>query len=601
MADDLHTDQSHPVESVSTVSEVSGDSTRYDGAFFPGAQHFVVNGGHFTSNIFNSPPDVPSDFRRIPLGDVDLRHEIRMDASGVVHWQGARACARKMYSARVEGKQSDMTVAVYQGENAEEKWKLELAKYSGIRHPNFVQPFGIVSASGLYATIFHDELVPVGQYLEEYRHSIISFVYLHAYVGGELQDAIHYLEPLVGIRALAIIYSESTAWIRRSAGRLCVELSNTSGINFADYPWTQPPLIPISVRRGEHESAIISTLTLEQYHQTCFTYFKKRSSAREDTRNHNIRLGAVHCSGGDGDGDQEIAHVRNFLAPDSKLVWERRTGNRSLVVIDNGWTRFTLPCDEKIGIDSSLRLSTPYDWDKLAQRWLSQANYIFRQYPITAPYEDYALVSHIKYRLKLLAPSEIHPEGYLFLCPPEDLKSEDVGFIERPECPAYWSLDPSGSERLSPEEAFAHGFPSFEWQRTVDFWSWDEWVYAGLSQFHAGKGFDPYSQDIAQHLGYPLYQLSRVPAPVGAHIEEISPEPDVGTPATITDVNPLEHDDDCLIAEQNHQQTDPTVSGIAGQKTEQIDQRLAARNFRLITVGALGIVLALLLAYLCSL
>ncbi|KAJ7508773.1 hypothetical protein B0H11DRAFT_1356045 [Mycena galericulata] len=415
------------------------------------------------------------------------------------------------------------------------------------------------------------------------------------------QDAIHYLEPLVGIRALAIIYSESTAWIRRSAGRLCVELSNTSGINFADYPWTQPPLIPISVRRGEHESAIISTLTLEQYHQTCFTYFKKRSSAREDTRNHNIRLGAVHCSGGDGDGDQEIAHVRNFLAPDSKLVWERRTGNRSLVVIDNGWTRFTLPCDEKIGIDSSLRLSTPYDWDKLAQRWLSQANYIFRQYPITAPYEDYALVSHIKYRLKLLAPSEIHPEGYLFLCPPEDLKSEDGGFIERPECPAYWSLDPSGSERLSPEEAFAHGFPSFEWQRTVDFWSWDEWVYAGLSQFHAGKGFDPYSQDIAQHLGYPLHQLSRVPAPVGAHIEEISPEPDVGTPATITDVNPLEHDDDCLIAEQNHQQTDPTVSGIAGQKTEQIDQRLAARNFRLITVGALGIVLALLLAYLCSL
>ncbi|KAJ7508778.1 hypothetical protein B0H11DRAFT_1962562, partial [Mycena galericulata] len=148
------------------------------GAFFPGAQHFVVNGGHFASNIFDSPPDV--NFRRIPLGDVDLRHEIRMDASGVVHRKGARASTKKMYSARIEGRQSDMTVAVYQGENAEEKWKRELAKYSGNRHPNFVQPFGIVDSSGLYATVFHDELVPVRQYIEEYGHSMLSIVYLYA-------------------------------------------------------------------------------------------------------------------------------------------------------------------------------------------------------------------------------------------------------------------------------------------------------------------------------------------------------------------------------------------------------------------------------------
>jgi hypothetical protein len=38
--------------------------------------------------------------------------------------------------------------------------------------------------------------------------------------------------------------------------------------------------------------------------------------------------------------------------------------------------------------------------------------------------------------------------------------------------------------------------------------SWDETVYTGLCAFHKGKGFDPDSQDVARHLGYPLYRLS---------------------------------------------------------------------------------------------
>jgi hypothetical protein len=37
--------------------------------------------------------------------------------------------------------------------------------------------------------------------------------------------------------------------------------------------------------------------------------------------------------------------------------------------------------------------------------------------------------------------------------------------------------------------------------------SWDASVYTGLRQFHQAKGFDPDSQDVARHLGQPLYQL----------------------------------------------------------------------------------------------
>ncbi|KAJ7259435.1 hypothetical protein C8J57DRAFT_1024207, partial [Mycena rebaudengoi] len=71
----------------------------------------------------------------------------------------------------------------------------------------------------------------------------------------------------------------------------------------------------------------------------------------------------------------------------------------------------------------------------------------------------------------------------------------------------YWSLDPSGAQRLGSEEAERFGFPSFTVDMTVQTRSWDDLVYAGIREFHQAKGFDPYSQDVARELGYPLYEV----------------------------------------------------------------------------------------------
>jgi hypothetical protein len=100
----------------------------------PDAQRVIIAGAQVTNNI-TYPTPVPSgtsqarhkaladancaDFRQIPLGDLDFRHEIRLDDSGVAHRQYTRATTRRIYSARIEGRQSDMTVVVCQGENAE--------------------------------------------------------------------------------------------------------------------------------------------------------------------------------------------------------------------------------------------------------------------------------------------------------------------------------------------------------------------------------------------------------------------------------------------------------------------------------------------------
>ncbi|KAF8181419.1 hypothetical protein K438DRAFT_1524280, partial [Mycena galopus ATCC 62051] len=99
------------------------------------------------------------------------------------------------------------------------------------------------------------------------------------------------------------------------------------------------------------------------------------------------------------------------------------------------------------------------------------------------------------------------PEGFLFLCPPEDFHIGDTMSFKWPDCPAYWSFDPSGTERLSADEAVSFGFPTLVLSRRISRFWWDANMYASLRRFHQAKGFDPDSQDVAQHLGYPLYEL----------------------------------------------------------------------------------------------
>ncbi|KAJ6622209.1 hypothetical protein B0H10DRAFT_1732637, partial [Mycena sp. CBHHK59/15] len=99
------------------------------------------------------------------------------------------------------------------------------------------------------------------------------------------------------------------------------------------------------------------------------------------------------------------------------------------------------------------------------------------------------------------------PTGYLFLCPFEDLQTADRTGFHYPDLPAYWSLDPSGNEKLSVGEANHLGFPPLVLTMDVFGTSWTEKTYSALCQFHQAKGFDPESQDVAQHLGYPLYQF----------------------------------------------------------------------------------------------
>ncbi|KAF7337141.1 hypothetical protein MVEN_02152100 [Mycena venus] len=193
-------------------------------------------------------------------------------------------------------------------------------------------------------------------------------------------------------------------------------------------------------------------------------------------------------------------------------------GNREK--LENGWTRFR--SKDTIGNNIYLWIHR----GAASKSWLGQANHIFSCLEITSDFEDYALVHTVNFRLTISRGKTDCPSGFLFLCPENHFQIGPSSFTW-PVSPAYWSLDSLGINRLSTEEAARLGFPAIQLNTQIRRNNWDDSIYIGLRQFHQGKGFNPNSQDVARHLGYPLYQLSNEIEVPFAHVtEEDSDEED---------------------------------------------------------------------------
>ncbi|KAJ7082777.1 hypothetical protein C8R44DRAFT_753652 [Mycena epipterygia] len=386
-----------------------------------------------------------------------------------------------MYSAKVEGRKSPMTVVIYQGESAEEQWRKDISTYSRLRHPNFVQIYGAASSSCMHATIFHDDL---------YRHSPILTVYIWGCCCTEYTvrqgNFMGQLTTHSKIRKRTIIFA---AFLSRTCGRLCTELVTGSPepISFWLKSKLQFPLIPgglVTLNRPDQEAVVISSLTLHQYHNACYWHlgqFRGLSISLREV----VKPGAVFSVSSRSSGSRpvEIASSISSLHTFGE-TWYMTGGNVKEDLIPDGWTRYA-SCDVfDCEFHKRVALDNP-------EAWLGQANHIFSQLQITSNCEDY------------------------------DFQTGPCS-LRWPDSPAYWSLDPSGIDRLSTEEADNLGFPIIELNTGIEGWSCDTNVYAGLRQFHLAKGFDPESQDVVRHLGDPFYHLSEELVASSTHSEWIN-------------------------------------------------------------------------------
>ncbi|KAJ6550203.1 hypothetical protein B0H19DRAFT_1160620 [Mycena capillaripes] len=493
--------------------ELDSGPTHYVGAFFPSADHFVVSGGEFISvtNYITDTSHTDSGFRCIRLGDVDLRHEIRLDnESPVANRIPTSGCVRKVYSARIDGCALDMTVATYQGFTAEEEWRRDLVQYHGLRHPHVVQIYGIVNSGGLHATVFHGDLIPIQHFFRLYRDSAISTAYLHGYFSAAFIEAATYIQSVSHAR---ITHASYTPWIRVSTGGLCIELTPCHTEQEL-YPYTVSENVcrtPITLLGPDQDSTIIAALTLHQYHEICH-WSLSRICDYALQYGVPIRLGGIMTGLGSLRAQPlEIAYLPDCGITDSgwKLRSRRTHMLEEPVVLENGWTRFYYSGDDtQRSWKMSRTVSVGEGMKCPTCCWLGQASNVLSRASITFSDDEIVCISSVDYELDIV---DVPTESYIFLCPLEYLGAEKSSQFWRPTSPAYWSLDPLGRDALALHEAKHQiGVPFAVFKSEIWGWSWNETVYTGLRKFHEGKGFDPDSQDVALQLGLPLYQLSPI-------------------------------------------------------------------------------------------
>ncbi|KAF7353516.1 hypothetical protein MSAN_01541200 [Mycena sanguinolenta] len=512
-------DHSQPEPELTCLSACEPES--HSSGMFSHSRQFTVMGGTFTNVTKNyaATPSLPSDFRIIPMGDIDLRQEIRVNklTCSVGYSQLQRGRVRRMHSAKaiIAGQKSRVTVAIYQGSSAEEEWRQDIAKHMSLRHPNIIQICGAASSNGIFATLFNDDLMPLQEIVDRHRdcHFLTVYIYAHCvrtspppalhltcHKNQDFVDALSYLNS-----AFQRIHSplDCTKWIRHSTGRLCLCTALTPAY---DGLWLDlsPPESPALARRyslspgAETIRTFLDSLTLEHYHEICHWNLAQPQSftLSADT---TVKLGVVLRSS--GDLLQDSVQIAFLPSVETRIVrnWTI-SGEGTGEVMTNGWTRFR----------SGGVFNRSFHFSLFVNRglfsWLSQANYIFRCLRIVSDLEDYVSLDEFAFELYISETAEDPPNGFLFLCPLEDFGLGSSSFC-CPACPAYWSLDPSGIDRLSPEDAMRLGFPSFELTTIAEGSYWDSSVYEGLRRFHEAKGFDPYTQDVARHLGHSLYQL----------------------------------------------------------------------------------------------
>ncbi|KAJ7036913.1 hypothetical protein C8F04DRAFT_457210 [Mycena alexandri] len=305
--------------------------------------------------------------------------------------------------------------------------------------------------------------------------------------------------------------------IRTSTGRLSVDpVPPDTRTELALYPIAASVTsVETSLRQTATPSGppnaevhAIESLALNQYHRICFVYLTQYRGGSISTSS-MVNIGAV-ISWPSRHQYEEHVEIASLGKPHVVVVvddswWLEGHGAGDLV--GNGWSRYR--ADDVFNTKIMLRV---YSYDP--EVWLSQANHVFSRLQITSNLEHYCHVRLACFMVEISNPTD-PPAGFLFICPREDFRTGLTSF-RWPNCPVYWSLDPEGVEVLSTEEAARLGFPSFQLTTKVHGKFWDASVYAGLRKFHQAKGFDPDSQDVALHLGHPLYRLSR------AHVEEIS-------------------------------------------------------------------------------
>ncbi|KAJ7436333.1 hypothetical protein FB451DRAFT_1307514 [Mycena latifolia] len=473
-------------------------------------------------------PHSGAQFRHVALGDINLLCETPM--TNKIH-------KIKIFTARISGESSIMTVAKYEDE--QDKWQQDLALYSRVRHPNVWQLFGLCQAAGWQALIFYDELIPLGVYRQFHRPtSDLVWVCVEGMLFKQFKDSEQYYQWSVDHRK-----AMSTICVRRDPVQLALSVPDGKGSSALDpvdkpvhmwysgyYRFHHPdgfvvPLVGTCPYPHLRET-LIQRLGFKEFYHTLIAPWGSTEAIPFGSQGH-YHLGSIledldknHSSGRPLPPLGFVPHSFKVRIDDWSTESQRKFDRTDKLNVEprTSWKRITFaPGSFNQGLNpgrtslvASIKLDPP-QVRILHEAWLSQANTIL---PGKRGNEGnrFGVIDMISYQLlfdtgfkHVLRNHGTTVESHLFLCPLH-LRTNDtrfsLGLAEAGHY--YWSMDPTGTTRLSPEDSDTLGLPRFRFEFRAWGTFWELYHYNAVREFHQAKGFDPDSLDVTQLLGLPV-------------------------------------------------------------------------------------------------
>ncbi|KAJ7882673.1 hypothetical protein B0H13DRAFT_2278292 [Mycena leptocephala] len=404
-----------------------------------------------------------------------------------------------------------MTAVVYNDAQFEQRM-VEAHRGQQFRHPHLAQFFGLGCSASVNTLIYHD-VSALGCELRKSQGILIQLTILKV--------ANFYWEETTGEK---FYHLPGTAWIRLSTGKLCMDVGNgyESCIEIVT-PWPRSELPSFKLTENDLGDKLSSTLELNEFYSMV---------ARRETRYLNssasmpgtIMLPSIcnTCS------QWDCAHLKPnefcpiFTAKDLTLddlyISSWHMGSLPSEVLPTGWTRVDYPeCHSCLfRITVGLKDSTaPQKW------WLSQNHYVRKH--LQGAFNATELITGISFNCTLKTDLDITLRGtfmadaptdqvYLFLFPPQvDVVDNLITVTNLPDTEKYyWAFDPAGLNRLTHDVVEEFGLPTVEFSIALIGGKWDQHDYDMIRDFHIAKGFDPYTQDAAIAMGYPLIDLEEM-------------------------------------------------------------------------------------------
>ncbi|KAJ7826354.1 hypothetical protein B0H13DRAFT_2440826 [Mycena leptocephala] len=500
---------------------------------------FTIQGGTF--NVSNTVEKSPGDFRVVKLGDLNLLDEI--DKQNLVEWHPIHRTktgvivrhvkvvvgTRRIYRARIFGSPDPMTAVVYndaQFEQASHNLHRMVEAHRGqqFRHPHLAQFFGLGSSASVNTLIYHDEMIPFSQVQKLHAGSVLASYYFRNQTSRHfdliiIKVADSYWEETTGEK---FYHVPGTAWIRLSTGKLCMDVGNgyDSCIEIVR-PRAHSKLPEVKLTEYDLGDKLLSTLELDEFYSllACSKIsFPKFLSSTPGTimlpSIYNPRWDRAHFK----PNDLHAFPTEKHLTLDDLHISPWYTSDSPQEVLPTGWTRVDYsechPC--MFGITVGLKYSDPpRKW------WLSQNHYVRNH--LQGAFNTTQLITEISFDCTLNTDLNFTLRGtfmadaptdkvYFFLFPPQvDVVDNLITVTNPPDTEKYyWAFDPAGFDRLTHDVAEDFGLPTVEFSIYSYGGKWDEHDYDMIRDFHIAKGFDPYTQDVAIAMGYPLIDIEEM-------------------------------------------------------------------------------------------